>query len=217
MHRPICLLNICILLIESTLIVNCNALKEVTPYVIENPKPTIWVSNHVSMLDTFVFLASDEELRGKNRRPIKSIYWSGLDANPICKILFNMAGFIPVDMEDNGNGNPNVYNLASFKKMLKGTKQAIEDGFDILILPEGQLNPTPENGLQPILPGAYALAKGSKRPIQMVGMYGNHKLWHADDNIGMTVVAKDVKIRAFPPLRRELTNAEDFKEVFTAV
>ena len=48
-------------------------------------------------------------------------------------------------------------------------------------------------------------------------MYGNHKLWHADDDIGMTVVAKDVKIRAFPPLRRELTNAEDFKEVFTAV
>ena len=120
------------------------------------------------MLDTFVFLATDEELRGKNRRPIKSIYWKGLEANPICKILFNMAGFIPVDMEDNGNGNPNVYNLASFKKMLKGTKQAIEDGFDILILPEGQLNPTPENGLQPILPGAYALAKGSKRPIQMV-------------------------------------------------
>ena len=33
---------------------------------------------------------------------------------------------LPVDMEDNGNGNPNVYNYnrASFKQMLKDTKQA---------------------------------------------------------------------------------------------
>ena len=46
-----------------------------------------------------------------------------------------MAGFIPIDMADNGNGNPNVYNRASFKQMLKDTQQAIEDGFDILILP----------------------------------------------------------------------------------
>jgi hypothetical protein len=42
----------------------------------EDPVPTIWVSNHVSMLDTFVFLSSDEQLRGKNRRPIKTIYVS---------------------------------------------------------------------------------------------------------------------------------------------
>lgn len=41
-----------------------------------DPVPTIWVSNHVSMLDTFVFLSSDEQIRGKNRRPIKTIYVS---------------------------------------------------------------------------------------------------------------------------------------------
>lgn len=51
---------------------------KVTPYVSEHPVPTIWVSNHVSMLDTFVFLAADEKLRGKNRRPLKTIYVSGL-------------------------------------------------------------------------------------------------------------------------------------------
>lgn len=101
---------------------------DVTPYITDNPSPTIWVSNHVSMLDTFVFLASDEELRGKNRRPIKTIYWKGLDANPIVRILFNMAGFIPIDMEDNGNGNPNVYNRSSFKQMLKDTQRAIDEG-----------------------------------------------------------------------------------------
>lgn len=94
---------------------------KVIGYHNENPSPTIWVSNHVSMLDTFVFLASDEELRGKNRRPLKTIYWKGLDANPICRLLFGMAGFIPVDMTDNGNGHPNEYNKSSFKQMLKDT------------------------------------------------------------------------------------------------
>ena len=56
---------------------------EVIPYVDDNPSPTIWVSNHVSMLDTFVFLASDEKLRGKNRRPIKVIYVSILHVIPL--------------------------------------------------------------------------------------------------------------------------------------
>ncbi len=42
----------------------------------EDPVPTIWVSNHVSNLDTFIFLSSDEQIRGKNRRPIKTIYVS---------------------------------------------------------------------------------------------------------------------------------------------
>lgn len=42
----------------------------------EEPVPTIWVSNHVSNLDTFIFLSCDEQLRGKNRRPVKTIYVS---------------------------------------------------------------------------------------------------------------------------------------------
>ena len=42
----------------------------------EDPVPTIWVSNHVSNLDTFIFLSCDEQLRGKNRRPVKAIYVS---------------------------------------------------------------------------------------------------------------------------------------------
>lgn len=188
----------------------------VIPYVIENPVPTIWVSNHVSMLDTFVFLAADEKLRGKNRRPLKTIYWKGLDANPICKILFSMAGFISVDMEANGNGNPNQYHPQSFKQMLKDTKKAIADGFDILILPEGQLNPRPEAGLQPVFPGAYALAKSSNRPIQMVALHGCHNLWHADENIGMSVTDKDVKIKAYPPLK-DFGDYEEFLAAFSAI
>ncbi|KAL9179127.1 hypothetical protein ACHAXT_000169 [Thalassiosira profunda] len=190
---------------------------KVTPYLSDDPQPTIWVSNHVSMLDTFVFLATDEELRGKNRRPLKTIYWKGLDANPICKILFGMAGFISIDMADNGNGNPNEYNRSSFKQMLNETRKAIDEGFDIFVLPEGQLNPTPEKGLQPILPGAYAISKGSKRPMQFVGLHGCHHLWHADESIGMTPVGRDVKIRAFPPAEAGFRDAAEFQEAFTAI
>ncbi|KAL3780824.1 hypothetical protein HJC23_011073 [Cyclotella cryptica] len=189
---------------------------KVIPYVSEHPVPTIWVSNHVSMLDTFVFLAADEKLRGKNRRPLKTIYWKGLDANPICKVLFSMAGFISVDMEANGNGNPNQYHPQSFKQMLKDTKKAIGDGFDILILPEGQLNPNPEAGLQPVFPGAYVLAKSSNRPIQMVALHGCHNLWHADESIGMSVTGNNVAIKAYPPLKN-CDNYEDFLGAFSAI
>jgi len=163
----------------------------------KKPEPSIWVCNHTSMLDVFFLLAFDEKLRGKHKRPIKSVYWKGLDANPICKVLFQMSGFIPVDMEDNGSGNPNQYNPTSFKRLLKDSKLAFEEGFDLLVLPEGQLNPWPEEGLLEVFPGAVKLAQISHRPIRMVAMNGLHNLWHADDSIGMTVTGRDVKMRAY--------------------
>lgn len=41
-----------------------------------NPEPSIWCANHVSPLDTFLFLATDRDLRGSNKRPIKTVYVS---------------------------------------------------------------------------------------------------------------------------------------------
>lgn len=128
-----------------------------------------------------------------------------------------MAGFIPVDMADNGNGNPNEYNRASFKKMLKETKLAINEGFDIFILPEGQLNPKPEAGLLPVFGSPFAIAKSSKRPIQMIGLYGCHHLWRADEETGMKVVGRDVKVKVFPPCKKEFGSAEEFIDAFNAV
>ncbi|KAL3767136.1 hypothetical protein ACHAW5_003155 [Stephanodiscus triporus] len=137
---------------------------------VKNPEPSIWVCNHISMLDLFFVLALDKKMRGKNRRPIKILYWKGLESNPVTGLMCRMCGFIPVDMADNGNGNANEYDPTSFKQMLKSTKGAIEEGFDIGILPEGQPNPTPENGLQPIFSGAFTLAKMSRRPIKMIAL-----------------------------------------------
>ena len=99
---------------------------------------------------------------------------------------------------------------------IKDCKQAFEDGFDIGILPEGQLNPTPEKGLLPVFSGAFTLAKMSRRPIQMMGLHGAHNLWHADESIGMKVVDNRVQVRCYP-FGRVYTDPDDFKETFCTV
>jgi hypothetical protein len=114
------------------------------------------------------------------------------------------------------SGNDNEYDPKSFKKMLKSTKAAIEEGFDIGILPEGQLNPTPEKGLRPIFSGAFTLAKMSRRPIKIMAMHGLHRMWHPDDNIGMTCTARNMVARVFPN-GRMFSDAEEFKSTFEAV
>jgi 1-acyl-sn-glycerol-3-phosphate acyltransferase len=182
----------------------------------QEDEPSVWVCNHTSMLDIFILLATDKKLRGKRKRPIKIVYWKDLEKNPITGLLFKMCGFFPVEMEANGNGNANQYKKSSFKALLKGIKEAFEEGFDIGILPEGQLNPSPEKGLQPIFPGAFTLSKMSKRPIRMMGLFGLHKLWHGDERIGMTVTGREVKVRAYP-FSCKFENADDFVDSFKSV
>jgi 1-acyl-sn-glycerol-3-phosphate acyltransferase len=181
-----------------------------------NPQPAIWVCNHTSMLDVFMLLASDKRLRGKNKRPIKIVYWKSLEANPVSKLLFRQAGFIPVAMVANKPGEDNEYDKGSFKLLLKEVKKAFEDDFDVAVLPEGQLNPTPEQGLQPVFGGAYTLAKMSRRPIYFMAVYGIHKLWHPDETIGMKVTGRRVKIRTYP-FGRQYSSADEFKETFEKV
>jgi 1-acyl-sn-glycerol-3-phosphate acyltransferase len=92
------------------------------PLPYPNPEPAVWVCNHVSMLDVFVLLGVDRRMRGRNRRPIKIVYWKGLEDNPITKILFKQCGFIPVQMTANGSGHDNEYDVSSFRKLLKDAK-----------------------------------------------------------------------------------------------
>lgn len=198
------------------------------------PEPSIWVCNHTSMLDTFILLACDEQLRGRNKRPIKTIYWKGLEDNPICNLLFKLAGFIPVQMEANGAGEDNQYDKKSFLRLLKDSKQAFAEGFDLLILPEGQLNPWPEQGLLPVFAGAHKLSqmsgaggggrggtnRGQPRPIRMVALHGCHKLWHADDSlVGLRAISdKQVKARVYPwDGRRMFETGDEFVETFRTV
>jgi hypothetical protein len=123
-------------------------------------------------------------------------------------------------MTANKAGEANDYDIQSFKNMLKLSKQAFQEGFDIGILPEGQLNPTPETGLMPIFPGAFTLAKMSKRPIQMMALHGVYRLWHPDETIGMKkVTGRNIKIRCYPPpaTGQRFSTAEEFVSTFEAV
>lgn len=120
-------------------------------------------------------------------------------------------------MAANKAGEANDYDLKSFKTLLKSTKQAFEDGFDIGILPEGQLNPHPEEGLLPCFPGAFTLARMSKRPIHMMALHGTHQLWHAREDIGMTVTGRNVQVRCYPTNGRKYQSGDEFLATFDAV
>jgi hypothetical protein len=120
-------------------------------------------------------------------------------------------------MEANGAGVPNLYDKKSFVNMLRQAKKAFNEGFDILVLPEGQLNPWPESGLLEVFPGAHKLSLMSKRPIRMVALHGLHKLWHADESIGMKVTAKDVSVRGYYSNGRMFETGEEFVETFRTV
>jgi 1-acyl-sn-glycerol-3-phosphate acyltransferase len=214
---------------------------EIIPHHNPTPEPSIWVCNHVSSLDIFMMLATDKKMRGKTKRPIKIVYvsgmigspshmpftvltekcdyilqWKQLEDNPVTKVFFQQCGFIPVQMTANKSGEANDYDMKSFKFLLKQCKQAFEEGFDIGILPEGQLNPHPEKGLLPSFSGAFTLARMSKRPINMMALHGTHKLWHAREDIGMTVTGRNVKVRCYPN-GRKYKSGDEFLATFNAV
>ena len=119
-------------------------------------------------------------------------------------------------MAANKAGEANDYDMQSFKNLLKQSKQAFSDGFDIGILPEGQLNPNPEEGLLPCFPGAFTLARMSRRPIYMMALHGTHRLWHAREDIGMTVTGRDIKVKAYPG-GRKYSSGDEFLATFEAV
>lgn len=195
----------------------CNVTCVSSPEEETDPQPCVWVCNHTSALDIFMLLAKDKELRGRRKRPIKIVYWKGLEDNPVTKLLFTQCGFIPVAMDANAAGEANNYDMKSFKNLLKMSKQAFEEGFDIGILPEGQLNPHPEEKLLPCFPGAFTLAKMSRRPIRLMALNGTHRLWHAREDIGMTVTGRDVALRVYPGEGRKYTSADEFVATFEAV
>lgn len=184
-----------------------------------SPVPSIWVCNHTSMLDVFLLLAKDRQLRQYSyQRPIKIVYWKTLEKNIISKLLFTMSGFIPVSMVANAPGEDNQYDRKSFKQLLQQCKAAFADGYDVGILPEGQLNPAPELGLLPVFSGAYTLAKMSQRPIKMLALYNIHNLWHPVQ--GMIGTKRQVKIRCYenPTVgERYFTSAAEFIATFETV
>mmetsp|Transcript_24398 Transcript_24398/g.51131 ORF Transcript_24398/g.51131 Transcript_24398/m.51131 type:complete len:95 (+) Transcript_24398:2-286(+) len=70
--------------------------------------------------------------------------------------------------------------------------------------------------MQPIYSGAFTLSRLSRRPIKMMSLYGLHRMWHPDENIGMKCDAREVAVRVYPG-RRAFKDAEEFSSTFEAV
>lgn len=67
-----------------------------------------------------------------------------------------------------------------------------------------------------VFPGAHKLSVISRRPIQFIALHGLEKLWHADEDIGMHVTCKDVRVRGYAHPRHYETSQE-FVETFQTV
>lgn len=53
-------------------------------------------------------------------------------------------------------------------------------------------------------------------PIQMMALHGTHRLWHAREDIGMTVTGREVRIRVYPN-GRKYNSGDEFLATFNAV
>mmetsp|Transcript_9155 Transcript_9155/g.17466 ORF Transcript_9155/g.17466 Transcript_9155/m.17466 type:complete len:266 (-) Transcript_9155:426-1223(-) len=172
--------------------------------------PVVWVANHVSELDLLVFLAIEGRLKVGKKRPIKFLYWSELDQYPVLSTFVKTSGMIPVEMEDTGFEIENQYKLHSVKDMMKRMNSALDEGFDIAILPEGRRNPDAPT-LGKAFPGAYRLAKKHKAPIQFIGTHGIEDVWNVAD--GLHCGRKRVSVNIFPKIHN-ITSQEEFARRF---
>lgn len=95
-------------------------------------------------------------------------------------------------MTSNAPGEENVYDPSSFKNLLKSVKST---EFDLGILPEGQLNPTPERGLLPIYTGAETLKRILKAEYVFMGLKGTGEIWHPVE--GIVGRGRKVEVKVF--------------------
>ncbi|GAB5364052.1 hypothetical protein AAMO2058_000936500 [Amorphochlora amoebiformis] len=161
----------------------------------QNESPVVWVANHVSELDMLVFLILEGRLSIASQRPIKFLYWKRLESYPILRRFLKTCGMIPVDMEDTPFDLDNQYRLDSVKTSLRAMDEAIKDGFDIAILPEGRRNPNAPT-LGKMFPGAYRLAKKHGLPIYLLGTHGVEELCNIAN--GLHARSKEISVRFWP-------------------
>ncbi|GMH73727.1 hypothetical protein TrVE_jg2092 [Triparma verrucosa] len=96
-------------------------------------------------------------------------------------------------MLDNGESD-NVYDPSSFRSLLKTLKEC-PGQFNIGVLPEGQLNPTPENGMLKIHTGGKAIARILNAEIVAMGLKGTGKIWCP--RRGIVGVGREVEVKVF--------------------
>ena len=175
--------------------------------------PLVWSCNHISNADFFSVLSAAPKLCRRRKRWPKVIYWMSLEKNPLFKLFGRACGMIPVAMEDTGSGNENVYDASSFRRMYTAGIGVMDRGEDLAILPEGQLNPRPWEGLQRVYGGPHSFSKRKGAKIQFVGLWGTEHVWKAGKAYP-TPEAREIRIGVWRP--QAYDTAEDFEADFKA-
>eukprot|EP00467_Chlorarachnion_reptans_P015567 CAMPEP_0114487688 /NCGR_PEP_ID=MMETSP0109-20121206/911_1 /TAXON_ID=29199 /ORGANISM="Chlorarachnion reptans, Strain CCCM449" /LENGTH=397 /DNA_ID=CAMNT_0001663993 /DNA_START=261 /DNA_END=1451 /DNA_ORIENTATION=- len=172
-------------------------------------RPSVWVANHVSELDLLVFLILEGRYDIGKNRPIKFLYWNELESYPILSHFLEASGMISVEMEDTGFEVDNQYKLRSLKNMYRAMDEAIQNGFDLAILPEGRRNQDAPV-LAKAFPGAYKLAKKHDAMINFLGTHGIQDVWNMKD--GYHTSSKEISVRFWPAMK--FADKEHFIQCF---
>ena len=120
--------------------------------------PVILAANHESYLDPpLIGMAFPQQLR--------FIAWDGLFKVPVFSSLIRALGAVPVNQE----------NKSSAATLLRQTIGFIEDGFSVLIFPEGRRSPDGE--LLPLEGGVALIALKANTPIVPVWLEGTYEAY----------------------------------------
>jgi len=177
--------------------------------ITRDKEPTIWVSNHVSELDLLVFLILEGRYNIGRERPIKFLYWDKLRDYPVLSRFLRVSGMIPVAMEDTGFEVDNQYKLQSLKDMYRKMDDAVADGFDIAILPEGRRNKDAPT-LAKAFPGAFKLAKKHGADIGFIGTHGVEQVWNVEN--GFHAKSKKISVKFWENM--DIESKAEFMEKF---
>lgn len=160
-------------------------------------EPVILCANHTSILDIpfFAFILPDKFCFMAKQEFAKI---------PIFGHFFKTVD-IAVDRDNR---------ISSFKAF-KAAKQRLEDGYSVIIFPEGRANPSPPKML-PFKNGPFKLAIECKVPIVPITFIDNwHRFLYHADNFGGSPGTLRVKVHQ--PIDTKNLNIEDYKFLLTEV
>ncbi|MDR1471203.1 MAG: 1-acyl-sn-glycerol-3-phosphate acyltransferase [Synergistaceae bacterium] len=160
--------------------VSIRGLRELEEFLVSRGgSPVILAANHASYLDPpaigMVF-----------PRPLRFIAWDGLFRVPLLSSLIRALGAVPVNQEDK----------SSAARLLRAVIGFIEDGFSVLIFPEGMRSP--DGNLLPLEGGVALIALKTGAPIVPVRLDGT---WEAYPVGRRFPRPRKVSVSFGPPIR----------------
>jgi len=154
-------------------------------------KTVLYVANHKSMVDPVTIIASIGRLCSV---AAKKEVWTDM---PYLAILLDSFHCLHIDRENDRN---------TTKEIIRGYK-LMQDGYSMLIFPEGGIITRDVEQMVAIKPGCYKLATKSNSVIQPIAIHGNTKLQYRKF---LDFKVTKLKVEILPPIM-----PEDYQELDT--